>query len=498
MAFKKPTWLNWPSRPRQPEVFIKPRTGDARYVPTMASYGAGKGGTVVQQANRIDDVTIRDLDRARMYPIVKDCLNTLITPMLTAQFSFESDRQEIADLAMQELGPLVHAMLENTVKPGMEFGWGNVWPHWEPKFDVTLSLGQSASGQGEERYYPFVWTIDDIYCFSPKDTRNLINTATGKFGGVRQQISPRFPTAHNILAHEILHFVNNPEFDGTYGVADTKPAIPFIEAAESVFDSMVLASDKFADPIKTIYYPAGSTPIGKDSNGNAIKIPNVDLAMQIAESAQGGTTQALPSDPWPNSSARRWELTFEDPGTGTDPYTPRINLLNDMIRIAIAVPQVASSDTVDAGTYNLGTAQIDLLRDNLQAKLNAFETAYNKQIMNGRKSGFVLYNFGADAPECFLRFRPLDFDTAKMVLQMLLNKMQQGEPIAETSEGIVVPDMAKYAKDAGLATMTIKKSDAQKVADVIADRLSQHVIPNNGQTPSSTASGGRDNNRGER
>lgn len=465
--FKLPSFLSLPSRARQPETIIKPRTGDARWVPAMTTFGRGKSGTTVQQANRIDDVSIRDLDRARLYPTVKDSLNTLLIPLLRAEFTFKCDRQEIADLASQELRPQIRGMQRNLIKPGKNFGWSVIWPRWEPKFDVTLTSGQTASGEKGQRYYPFIWRIEDFYSFSPHDTRLMIDTRTGRFGGVRQNITPRFPNTQVILARECVHYVNDQEFDGNYGVAVPKAAIPFIEAAESVWDSMVLASAKFSDPTKTIYYPMGTTPIGVDGNGKPIKINNSELAMQIASAAEGGSTQCFPSDPWPNSSTRRWELQFQDPGTGTDPFTPRLNLLNTMIRIAIAVPQVATSDMPDSGTYNLGSAVIDLLLDNLQADLDQFENVLNKQLL----PLFVLYNFGSEAPPLYIRFQPLDFDTARMCLQALMTSLSQGEPIAETEEGTVVLDKAKIAEDAGLATKLVPKSQAQTVADAVADRL---------------------------
>ena len=434
----------------------------------MASFGPGKGGVVVQQANRLDDVTVQDLDRTREYPIVKDSINTLLIPLLRAEYSFKCDRQEIADLAKQELGPHVRPMTRALVKPAMEFGWGAIWPRWIPKFDVSLTLGQSPSGGKIERYYPFIWTLEGFYSFAPNDTRLLINKMTGRFGGVRQLVSPRVAGARDILARECVHFVNDQEFDFLYGVASTKAAVPFVEAVESVFDSMVLSSKKFADPIKTLYYPTGTTPLGNDPVTNVpMKLNNRDLALDIADAAEGGTTQVFPSDCWPNTSERKWLLDFTDPGTGTDPYTPRIGLLNDMIRIALAVPQVASSDMPDSGTYNLGAAVINLLMDNIQAQLDHVEDVWNDQLM----PHYGIYNFGQDAPRCYLRFRPIDFETAKMVMQMLLTKIQSGEPIAETPDGLVMADTAKYAEDAGLATITIPRSEADKVAGSIADRV---------------------------
>ena len=460
-----PAFWSAPAKAKTPPTKVVGRTGDARYVPQMAHWATDKRGTTTRIASRMDDVRIQDYDRARFYPVVRDALKTLRAPLTRANVHFACQDQVIADLLTQELGPLLPELINTLVKGSMEFGWQVVEKRWVPKFNVSVSTGGQQGGQKSERIFPFIWTISRFASFSPQDTRILVNPRNGDFAGIRQFIRATGED-QDVPATKCVHFAYDKEYDGNYGVSAIKSAIPFIEAAESVYDSMTLYSQLFASPYKVGRYPGGKLPT-KDAQGNSELIHNADLMEGLVTSLEGGHSIVLPSD-MNDGGGYKWDLQFMEAPGGSDSYVDKLNHLNEMIRVSLAVPQYASSGTPDSGTYNLGESQINLFLQNAEAILDQLALCITSSVVED----FVNFNFGVDAPRARMYFEPLDQNVTKMLLQSLLQMLGSGQPMQDADGNMLYPDWGKIAQDKGVP---IVQQEPQTMAQQLAQQAAQRL-----------------------
>ena len=137
---------------------------------------------------------------------------------------------------------------------------------WEVKTDIKVSSTQSETGM-IERTYPYIWTIKRFAVFSPDDTDLLIWPHTGEFAGLRQYAGPILgPNDRDIPGDRLIHYVHEPDFDSNYGTPRTKPAVPFVDLAQSLYDDASLYFNRFAVPTLIGYAPPGSREQGRNSD----------------------------------------------------------------------------------------------------------------------------------------------------------------------------------------------------------------------------------------
>ena len=470
--------IPWRDRAKPPRTGIQGRTGDLRYSWTEVSPEGKRPKAVL--AHRIDTITIEDLDRVRFYPTVRDALRTRRGPLERADFFFTCPRKDVAEAAQALLERPIRNLLRTLFKGAGEFGRQSCEIVWEPEFDVVVTEGQG-DGQTVQRYYPFLWA-PWFKSFSPKDTRVLVHRTTGRFAGVRQFVRPmgelKGEESRDVLAPKAIHYVNDPEFDGNYGTASSKAAIPFVDAAVSLLDSMVQFGDILANPYKKVRYPTGMTV-----NPDGGQVDNGDRALEIGEAFEGGSTVCIPSEPHaiggqPTSLAK-WDVEFEQPASATADYVGQLAFLNGMIRLSVCVPEMASGgDAPETGTYNLGEVQIQLFMHNLQAELDAAEDVINEQLLKY----WTAVNFGASCPPVRIRFKPLDLRAVLMLLQALLQNVSTGEPLVDADGNLLYVDWNKLAGDNGVP-LVMKKANraAQDLAAHVAKKLQEVGSPDSGK-----------------
>lgn len=453
MAFDFRKLIPW----RRPPTKPLGRTGEQRYA---APGGSGKDRRPVQ-AQRLDSISIRQLDEARFYPVVRDAFATIRTPVTRANFHFACADPVIADLAMQELGGCIRPLLQSLMRGALEFGYQVVEKRWTPKFDVTLTTGQAGSGQAE-RFFPFIWTIRRFASFDPSDTRLQVNTRTGDFAGVIQHIGggPVVP------ASRCIHFVNDQEFDGLYGVARTKAAIPYIELAKSIYDDMALYSRRFAVPYRKGRYKPGFYVAGEGENGDEIRGENGDLLNSYLAGMESGQDVALPSE-FHESGNPYWDIEFLQ-ATGEDSYIEKLAHVNDMIRMAVVVPEMASSSSPDTGTYNLGETQIDLFLENIEAYLDQCKEVIDAQLLRD----FVFYNFGPGSPPLTIVFEPINAKVKAQLLNGLIAMLTQGVPISDADGNEMNVDWPKLAQDNGVP---VSMAPVRSIADQLRSAAEQRM-----------------------
>jgi hypothetical protein len=465
-----PAFALRPFQRELPPLQVMGRTGDARYVPQMATWKSKKNGTRVQMANRIDEVDFRDYERVRYYPVIRDGIRSIVAPASRANIHFTCDRADIAELAQQELGPLMPSLIRQMIRGALEFGYHAAEIRWFPKFDVLASSGlQSNGSERSERYYPFIWTVNRLAHFSPHDCRILIDSVTGDFAGIRQFIVAR---NRDIPGSKCVIYTHDKEFDSHYGVPLTKPAVPFVDVAVSLFDSMAKYADLFAVPGMV-----GRYPMGRTSFADGVVMDNADLMQKLVEAIGSGHRMSLPSNQY-DTGGNKWDLTFFAPVSTSEPYTGMLGLINDQIRLAIGVNEMASSETTKTGGLGDQGAEdkIGLFLQNIETELDELKPQIEKIL-----DQFRIYNFGVDAPPLKAYFEPVDMNVTKALLAAVVQILSSGQPIQDADGNLIYPDWGKILQDKGIPVVSVSgKRLAQQLLDAANQRIGEQRNPQGG------------------
>lgn len=460
-AAKIPAFALRPFRREIPPTTVMGRTGDARYVPQSSVFGPKRNGIRYQMASRLDDVDWRDYDRVRFYPVVRDGIRSITAPAARANVHFACDRPEVSELAQQEIAPLIPGLVRQMIRGALEFGYHAVEVRWVPKFDVIASSGLQTGGtERTERYYPFVWSVSRFAHFSPHDCRILIDTTNGDFAGIRQFVSAKH---HDVPGPKCLIYTHDKEFDGHYGVPLTKAAVPFVDVAVSLFDSMAKYGDIFAVPGMV-----GRYPMGRTSFADGVTMDNADLMQELVEAIGSGHRMSLPSNQY-DTGGNKWDLTFFAPGSTTEPYTSMIGIVNDQIRLAIGVNEMASSDTTKVGGLGDQGAQdkIGLFLQNIETYLDELKPQIDKLL-----DQFRVYNFGHDAPPLRCYFEPVDMNVTKALLAAVVSILSSGQPVEDADGNLIYPDWAKILQDKGIPVVSVSgKRLAQQLFEAANQRI---------------------------
>ena len=168
-----------------------------------------------------------------------------------------------------------------------------------------------------------------------------------------------------------------------------------------------------------------------------------------------------------NDDTPKWDLKIEQ-APGEDRYIEKLEFLNNIIRLGLIVPEMASGSTPDKGTYNLGETQIDLFLANVEGLLDSIQTAINEQLMRR----WVTFNFGPDAPDCHLIFEPVDIKVKHALLSALLKMIEIADPVVDQEGAQYDVDWAKLAQDSGVSLF---KVDPKKAASDLRNQIMQHL-----------------------
>lgn len=441
---------------RTPDYRPLGRTGDVRYIPQIRRRGHGGDDYSNEPylVYRLDGLDYDDLDRVRFYPVVQDGLDKFLAPLVQAKWHFSCPgNPEAAELATTLLQSLLPDLVRTLVKGGFEFGYQVVEFRWTVKFNVTVSQGgRDADGSTVDRTYPFVNTIKRFAAFSPVESVPLVGSRGGDFWGIRQWGAARQDARDLRKGGKLLHFVLDPDYDTVLGSPRTKSAVPFVEAAESVIDSMVLFAAVQAGGFKVGRYPEGAAPGRQTTEKN----PNRDIMRGTLENIESFSSVVFPSDVYQGTDQRKWDLEIIMPPSGGDNYIEKIDCLNALIRQGIRMPEVASSATQEHGTYNLGEAKLDFYVKGLQGILERVANAINDQLL----PWFNWYNFGQDAPPLQCYAEELDVDAVRTLLAGLLEWLKSGDSMDIGDGQVMEVDWAKLAEDKGLPVRIRKQTAA--------------------------------------
>jgi len=460
-------WVTRPWKVEHPPTRAIPRTGDQRYVPFARQGSTLNSPDRIQMAARVDNVSYTDYDRARWYPVVWDAIQATAIPASRANIHFSCDDSSAAELASQILGPLLPDLIRQTMIGSKSFGWHSFSPRITPKFDVVVSANEGAKGDAggstgkTERYYPYVWAVKRFHHFDPRDCRILIDTLTGDFRGIRQMVLAEQQDVHFPQA---FIYTNHKEYDQNHGVPISKGAIPFIDLALDLYESMGDYGRYLANGKIIAKYPLGRTILSE----NQTPVENADIALEWAESLMSRSIGAVPSNTHDDGVAK-WGLEVVSPPASTPGYTDMISLVDQKIRLATGVNEAASADTVKVGGLGDQGAdeKITLHLQNVESDLDGIMIVINEFV-----DWWRIWNFGVDSPPIRAYAEPIDTNVTKTILATLVTLLSSGEPLTDADGNLIYLDYSKILTDKGFPTISVSgKRLAQRLMQTAQQRL---------------------------
>ncbi len=422
------------------------RTGEARFTP--ASRGGIKMpyGPNTALAIRYDDVDYKTYDAARFYPVLRDCVNVVVSAVSRAGCHFVSPNDKAIQLANVLIRPHVRGVNENLTRGALQFG--NQVGEMVEEYCYNIKTSTSQSDTGIVNYeFPVCVGIKKFLYFDPSDTILLIDGESGDFAGIKQYV-PTLPNRIDIPANKLVHYVNDREYDSVYGFAQTKSAIPFVKLAERLYDDMAKWADLFGAPYKVGKFRPGFTPTGSvDGNGIPTRMDNKDVMLGILDALNSGASVAYASefDPATSQSYCGIELLSAE-GAGADNYIEMLKHVNDMIRTAFGIPGYATSESPERGTYTLGKSMIDLFLRQVNARLDSLKQVWDKQVLER----WNVLNFGLGCPPIVIEFEPPDIDSALMLMTAMIQNAASGTPLIDGNGQTITPDWAYALQSVGM------------------------------------------------
>ena len=435
------------------------RTGEGRFTaPSKGGIRMPYGGTAAL-AIRYDDISYESYDAARFYPVLRDCVNVVVSAVSRAGCHFVSANEKAVQLANLLVKPHVRNVNENLMRGALQFG--NQVGEMVEEYCYNVKTSTSQSDSGIVNYeFPVAVGFKKFVYFDPSDTILLIDSMTGDFAGIKQYV-PTLPNRIDIPASKLVHYVNDREYDSVYGFAQTKSAVPFVRLAERLYDDMAKWADLFGAPYKIGKFRPGFTPTGSlDSNGIPQRVDNKDVMLQILDALNSGASVAYASEFDPATNQPYWGIELlEVKGDGAQHYVEMLKHVNDMIRTAFGIPGYATSESPERGTYTLGKSMIDLFLRQVNARLDGLKHfVWDAQVLDRWNK----LNFGVDAPPIVIEFEPPDIDSALMLLTAIIQNSAAGNPMIDGNGQQITPDWASALQSVGMPFTVSPKTTAVK------------------------------------
>lgn len=428
------------------------RTGENRFTTPGAGSVVLPDGSRAALAIRYDDVSYETLDKARFYPVLRDCIDVVVSAVCRAGCHFVSENDMAKQLATVLVRPHVRSICQNLTNGALQFGCQTAEKVEKYFYNVKTTTTQSDGGAASY-VFPFAVGFSKFLYFDPSDTILLLDSETGDFGGIKQYV-PTKEGRVDIPASKLLHYVNDREFDSVYGFAQTKSAIPFVRLAEMFYDDMAKWSRAFGAPYKVGRFRPGFTPTGQvDSNGFPVKLDNRDVMLALLNAINSGASVAYASEFDPATNQPYWDIKLlEVSGDGAQHYVDMIKHCNDMIRTSFGIPAYATAESPDKGTFSLGKSMIDLFLRSINARLDGLKDIFDNQLL----PRWNTLNFGEDAPPIVIEFEPPDLDPNLMLMTAMVQATSSGKPLIDGDGNQVTPDYPFLLQSAGIPFKTSK------------------------------------------
>jgi hypothetical protein len=432
------------AKPAPPVEGQQARVGQNRLGAPLAAFS--RDGRML--AYRLDDVTIRDLDRLRQDPVIRASLRLIKLPLLRCDWYINAEDDRVAAFLQSVLEPHMYELLW-ALCTAFDFGVAFVEKVLEHRRVYRTTRTLATSPAKSEIVLRDVWVLSRVAHLDPSIYWALVYP-TGEFAGVRHLVTPFSPEGEIIEEGRLIHFALDAEFNEVYGTPLIKAALPFFELKLRALQDMATYYSTYAVPTKKGYAPPGKTPIGTTESGEPIVVDNLQYLSEQLDKLANAHSIVLPSL-YDANGQRMWEVeAFEvPPAVSIESY---VQFLDEQMRQAMLVPSLATIHPM-RGTYSLGQSQIDLFLQNEDAYLTQIESVLNRQLI----PDLVRYNFGSDVNARIVM--RIDHAYTKRLVEAFVQQLAMGQPVTTADGDVLMPDWTLIAEDAGVPIRTQAASE---------------------------------------
>lgn len=393
-----------------------------------------------------DDIRIDTYNLMRRHPQLQMGLKVIKLPIIGQQWTTSCEDTEIAEFIDQLLRPLWYNLLTSTLT-AIDYGFSAheiVYEYKDlellRKYDkVPFYKGRAVTWRKFKSLYPDSVRIklDDKENFD-----GIVQTNIGK--DVDISVDKSF-----IFTHD-----KGDSFGNLFGVSRLKPCYETWYYYQSLIMFMLRYYERKGSPPIIVKFPPGQSKRGTD---------NADTALEIGKSLMSESVVAISSKTWENTPPL-WDVSYLQDDKRGEMFLSGLTFLENKMLRGLFVPErtVTQDSSSKAGSYSLSQTHADMFMLGEEALLVDIENQINKYIVRG----LVEYNFGAKAPQCYIKIERITDARKDFLKQVFMEMIKSGSAIPAARE---IADVVGVPLDNENIPPN-KQDNKDKVASITTDK----------------------------
>ena len=374
---------------------------------------AGAIGSYAGEYNP-DDISIDTYNKLRMNAQIAAGLKVIKLPIIGQQWTTVCEDKDIAEFIDQVLRPLWYNLLTATLT-AVDFGFS---AH-EIVYDVQdLTLSRKYEQKPFFNKKAIVWKkFKSLY----PDTVNIKLDEMENFDGIIQKWVGKDITIPVEKSFIFTHDKGD-SFGNLFGVSRLKPAYDVWYWWINLVQFMMRYFERKGTPPVIVKFPLGQTKDGTD---------HADIALEIGKALIGESVVAIPSTTYENTPPK-WDLDYLLDDKRGEMFLSALTFFENKMLRAMFVPErtITQDSSSKAGSYSLSQTHADMFLLGEEALLVDIENQVNRYIIRR----LVEYNFGAKAPQCYLRIERITDARKGFLKDVFMQMVKTGTAIPAARE----------------------------------------------------------------
>lgn len=397
-----------------------------------------------------DDIRIDTYNLMRTHPQLQMGLKVIKLPIIGQQWTTICDDPDIAEFIDQVLRPLWYNLLTSTLT-AIDFGFSAhevVYQYQDlellRKYDkAPFYKGKAVTWRKFKSLYPDSVKIklDDKENFD-----GIIQTNIGK--DVTLSVEKSF-----IFTHD-----KGDSFGNLFGVSRLKPCYDTWYYYQSLIMFMLRYFERKGTPPVIVKFPPGQSKRGTD---------NADTALEIGKSLISESVVAISSKTYENTPPM-WSIEYLTDDKRGEMFLSALTFLENKMLRGLFVPErtVTQDSSSKAGSYSLSQTHADMFMLGEEALLVDIENQVNRYVVRR----LVEYNFGAKAPQCYVKIERITDARKDFLKQVFMEMIKSGSALPAAREiadvvGVPLDDDGKINNDSNKVDKQNNKLDKTNKQD---------------------------------
>ena len=211
-------------------------------------------------------------------------------------------------------------------------------------------------------------------------------------------------------------------FGNLFGVSRLKPAYDVWYWWISLVQFMMRYFERKGTPPVIVKFPLGQTKDGTD---------HADIALEIGKALIGESVIAIPSKTYENTPPM-WDINYLLDDKRGEMFLSALTFFENKILRGMFVPErtITQDSSSKAGSYSLSQTHADMFLLGEEALLVDIENQINRYVVRR----LVEYNFGAKAPQCYIKIERITDARKGFLKEIFMQMVKTGTAIPAARE----------------------------------------------------------------